>query len=191
MRATILALIAATATSAAQAQETNGGYMGFALGSFDYEEEDGGITFSDTTTAYRLLGGYRFNENFALEAGWGATSELEDSLTEFVPGFGNVTASITADYEVLTVRALGLIPLQSVSLLGGVGYYDSELDGALSLAGFGNIADFEGSESGATLIGGLQFELERLSIRGEVEWFDTDGDVEAWSASVGLLFRFQ
>ena len=179
-------------TQLSHAQEMSGAYMGFALGSLDYEEVDAdlGIALSDTTSAYRLIGGYRFTDNFAVEAGWGATSDIEDSFSEVVPGFGTITVNVKADYEVLTVRALGIVPLTSLSLFGGVGYYDSELNASVSVTGFGAVGEAEGSDSGATLVGGLQYDLDRVSVRGEYEWFDTDSNVEVWDLSVGVLFRF-
>jgi len=169
---------------AQEAQESSGGYMGFAIGSFDYEETYEGLTFADTTSAYRLLAGYRFNDSFALEGGWGTTSDIEDSYTQ-----GNLTLNVQADYEILTLRALGMIPLSKASLFGGVGYYDADLTASATLTGVGQF-DLEGSSDGATLVGGVQFEFERVSIRGEYEWFDTDDGIEAWDISLGLLFKF-
>lgn len=174
-------------SSQALAQEGGGegAYLGASLGKFDYEEtvDAFGVEFSDSATAYRIFGGYRFNENFALEAGWGATGDLEETYTD---GFD--TAVIRGDYEVLTVRALAIAPFDSVSLYGGVGYYDATLDGSVSIIGFLQ-ESFEGDDSGATLVGGLQFDLDKVSIRAEYEWFDTDSSVDAWDISVGLLFR--
>ena len=89
----------------------------------------------------------------------------------------------------MTLRALGIIPLSKASLFGGVGYYDADVTASATLTGFGQVED-ESSEDGAALVGGVQFEFERVSIRGEYEWFDSDGDVEAWDISVGLLFKF-
>ena len=175
---------------AAAAQDRAGPYMGFSVGSFSYEEEDEdfGSLIDDTTSAYRLMGGYRFNDNFALEGGWGKTGDIEESFSEFVPGFGNVTFDVGAEFDVLTVRALGFIPFERVSLLGGVGYYDSDIEVTVSVAGVGSGSE-GASDDGATLIGGFEFNLERVDIRTELEWFDVD-DGESWDVSVGVLFSF-
>jgi OmpA-OmpF porin, OOP family len=177
---------------AASAQENRGGYLGFSVGSFSYEEEDedfGIVVIDDTTSAYRIIGGYRFNDHFALEGGWGKTGDFEENFTELVPPFGTITFSLSGEYEVLMVRALGIVPFERVSLLGGVGYYDADLDYTISVTGFGAGAG-EAGDDGATLVGGFEFNLERLDIRTEVEWFDSDDGVKAWDFSVGLLFRF-
>jgi opacity protein-like surface antigen len=53
---------------------------------------------------------------------------------------------------------------------------------------------FEASEQtsgdGVTVAGGMQWELDRVAIRAEYEWFDTDGNVDANNLGVSVLFRF-
>jgi hypothetical protein len=175
---------------AAAAQERTGPYMGFSVGSFSYEEEDEdlGTLIDDSTSAYRLMGGYRFNDNFALEGGFGQTGDIEESFAEFIPGFGSLNFGVGAEFEVLTVRALAFMPFEKVSLLGGVGYYDADIEVTVSVPGVGSGSEGT-SDDGATLIGGFEFNLERVDIRTELEWFDIDNG-EAWDISVGLLFRF-
>ncbi|HEX6996535.1 MAG TPA: outer membrane beta-barrel protein [Gammaproteobacteria bacterium] len=185
-----LALLASTS----QAQENAGAYFGFSLGSFDYEEteEVTGLVISDSTSAYRLFGGYRFSDNFAVEGSWGATGDIKEGFSGSDPALGTVTLDIKGDYEVLSVRALGILPFDKVSLFGGVGYYDADLTARGRYEDAFQIVAIkvEGSDDGATVIGGLQFDLDRLSIRGEYEWFDTDSNVDASDISIGLLFNF-
>jgi OmpA-OmpF porin, OOP family len=175
----------------ANAQGMSGGYVGFALGLMDYEEddEDLGETLSDTSTAYRVLGGYRFSDNFAVEGGWARTSELEESIVEVLPFLGTFNIDIDAELEVLTVRAIGIIPFSKVSLFGGAGYYDAEANVSVSVAGFGNAGEGKASDSGVTLSGGVQFDLKRISIRGEYEWFDSGDEIDASGIGIGVLFR--
>ena len=45
------------------------------------------------------------------------------------------------------------------------------------------------SPARATLIGGIELNLERVDVRTELEWFDVD-DGESWDVSVGVLFSF-
>ena len=128
----------------------------------------------------------------AIEAGWGATGDIQESFTGFNPAFGNITLDLKGDYEITTVRVLGILPLEAFSLYGGVGSYSSDLTASARISdGFQIITvSADDSDSGATVIGGIQFELDRVTIRGEYEWFDTDSDVEAWIISIGLLLRF-
>lgn len=39
------------------------------------------------------------------------------------------------------------------------------------------------------LVGGLEFNLERVDIRAELEWFDVE-DAEASGINVGVFFHF-
>ena len=118
-----LALSLAFAQAAA-AQDRSGGYMGFSVGSFSFAEDED--LLDDSATAYRVMGGYRFNDHFAVEGGWEKTGDVEESFSEVIPPFGTVTLNIGADFEILTVKALGFIPFEKVSLLGGVGYFDAD-----------------------------------------------------------------
>jgi len=173
----------------AVAQDRGGPYMGFSAGSFSYEEEDEDATLlEDTALMYRLQGGYRFNDYFALEGGFAKTESLAESFTEFLPIFGNVTFDIGAEWEILTVRALAFAPLGKVSLVGGLGYYDADVE--VSASAFGLSGSDTAGVDGATLIGGFEFNLERIDIRTELEWFDVDDSSEAWDASIGFLFHF-
>ena len=177
----------------AAAQDRSGAYVGASVGSFSYQEEDEGLgVIDDTATAYRVLGGYRFNDHFAVEGGWGKTGDLKGGFTETIPPFGTFTINVVGNYEILTVRALGFLPFEKVSLLGGVGYFDADIDASVSATGpiVIDALDASGSDDGATLVGGLEFNLERVDIRGELEWFDVSDGSEAWDFSVGVLYHF-
>jgi hypothetical protein len=171
---------------AAVAQERRGGYVGVTLGTFSYEVEAEAldVVLDDSTTTFRFIGGYRVSDNLAIEGGWGKTGGLEESLTLF-PSFG---LNVGAEYELLTARALGIIPFEKVSLLGGVGFYDANIDITASVPGLGSGSE-KTSDSGATLLAGFEFNLERVDVRMELEWFNVD-DGEARDFGVGVLFRF-
>jgi OmpA-OmpF porin, OOP family len=178
----------------AQAQEIRGGYVGLALGAFDFRQNDEaiGLGFSDTTSSYRILGGYQFNSNYAVEAGWGATGDIKESFRVNNPFFGNQSLDISVDYEIATVRGLAIAPFSSVTIFGGVGYYDAKSTLGVRYQDALETLTFSESDSdgGATIIGGVQFELRRIAIRGEYEWFDTDGGVDAYNVGVVVLLRF-
>lgn len=196
MRSAVFISMMTILSAGAHAQDSiqKGGYMGFAVGTLSYEETEQltGLEISDDTSAYRLFGGYQFNENFALEAGWAATGDIKEDFTGTDAVLGDVALSIKGDYEVLSLRLLGIVPLSKVNLFGGVGYYDA------TLSATGRYEDdfdlfsvsVKDSDGGATVLGGLQFNLARVGIRAEYEWFDTDSSVEASSISAGVFFRF-
>lgn len=133
----ILMAVSVAHYAAAQEDARNddrGPYVGISFGSFSYKKEDQpfGIHVDDTTSAYRIIAGYRFSDHFALEGSWGETGHLEDSVT--VPtSQGDLGIGLKGEYEVLTIRALGILPLNDkVSLYGGLGYYDAELDATVT-----------------------------------------------------------
>ncbi len=170
--------------------DLEGPYFGVALGYFDYQEadDDFGTFIDDTTTAYRLIGGYQLNENLAIEGGFGRTGDIKESFQLFPPGSGSF--DVKAEYEIVTVRALGLVPLDQIDLYGGIGYYDATITADATVTGVGSLGEIEDDDSGVTLLGGVHFYLDKFTIRGEYEWFDTDSNVEAWDINVGILFRF-
>lgn len=77
-----------------------------------------------------------------------------------------------------------------MSLFGGAGYYDAEANVSVSVSVFGNGGEGQASDSGVTLAGGIQFDLKRVSIRGEYEWFDSGDEIDASGIGIGVLFRF-
>ncbi len=174
---------------AAQAQEIRGAYLGAAYGLVSFDErielpEVAIIPVSDTAGAYRLLGGFQLNSNYAIELGWTKTSGLSEDLGAFL--------NVDAEFEAATLRGIALAPFGSLSMFGGLGYYDATIrtdivfnliDGPLRFS-------TKDSDSGLTAVGGIQFDLSRISIRGEYEWFDTDGNTDASSLNIGVLFRF-
>lgn len=188
-----LAMIVASCLMAGvvQAQDDlEGPYIGLSIGNFNYEEVDQENSFflDDATTSYRLIGGYQLNENLAIEGTIGKTGDLKQSFNLFPPGSG--TLDIKAEYEVTTIRALGLVPLDQIDLFGGIGYYSSTFSASGTATGIGSIGEFEEDESGAMILGGVNWYLDKFTVRGEYEWFDTDSDVDASNLSVGILFRF-
>lgn len=173
-----------------QAQEIRGGYVGAAVGAFNFKSGDFGI--SDTSGSYRVLGGWQFNSNYAVEAGWGESGDLEETFRGFTPT-GDIQVDLGASYEIWSVRALTMAAFSSMNIFGGAGYYDATL--SMSFAQFENSVEVfrdaaETTDSGATVVGGFQFDLRRITLRGEYEWFDTDGSIDATSLNVVALFRF-
>jgi hypothetical protein len=77
-----------------------------------------------------------------------------------------------------------------VSLYGALGYYDAVLDATVTSSLVSSRPyDVEDSSDGATLALGVQFDLERVDIRAELEKF-LDSGSEAWGFNVGVFFRF-
>ena len=182
-------------TSIVQAQEEKGGFIGLSYRTLSleaYDESDFEL-ISESGDQLRLFGGYRVSDNLALEAGWSDTSGIDDSFSGFLPCCGDVTESVSVDIETLTLRAVGIIPFDRISLFGALGYYDASFSGRYSYSddfesiSF-NVGDFY-DDSGATVAAGLEFNFDSgLSIRGEAEWFDTPSDADAYAINIGILY---
>ena len=153
-----------------QAQEMQGAYVGAGISLLSYTQpaDLAGPEVSDDANAYRLLGGYRFNDRYAVEAGFGATADIQRTFSAF------------------SVRGIALLPLSNADFFGGVGYYEATFNKSV-LSGADGL---ERTDRGAAAIGGFVFNLPRVSVRGEYEWLDTDGEREASSISVLVLLRF-
>ncbi len=181
-----LALLIA-GTSTASAQEILPAYLGFSFGAIDYEEiePNTGLVLSDEGGTYRLIGGYRFSQNFAFEGAVGETSGLKENFN--LPGADPF--AVHAHYDVVTARALGMLPLKRISVLGGVGFYNSERKLSADFDGLDQFVDTERADSGVTLVGGIQADQKSVTIRAEYQAFDTDSSVDARDLTFTVLFR--
>lgn len=159
-----------------------GGYLGAGVGQAKVDACDdlealGATHCDDSDTGWKVYGGYEFNRNFALEAGWN--------------DFGEVTAD--AGFTSLRLEGTGFnidgkasIPLtDAFSIFAKLGVIFWKAD--LSVSGFGN-ADDDGNDFRFGL--GAQADLSpQFALRMEWERNDFDGtDVDL--LSVSGLFRF-
>src|SRR6266404_8072892 len=85
------AVMAAPAVSMAQARGETGWYAGITLGQSDVKNVDcSGFSCDTKDTAFRILGGYQINRNFAAELGYHDLGKVTFSA----PGVsGNIKAS--------------------------------------------------------------------------------------------------
>lgn len=183
----LFTLLLLTLFSVGALAQEQGAYVGFGLGQLDYEETDFGLTFDDTTLAYKVYGGYRFTETWAVEASYGQTDDLEWSDFGSIPGV--ISATLSGDYEFIEIRALAHIN----AFIVGIGYWDSDLNatlsGTLSFPGPFSYSASD-SDSGVSAILGGEWDLDQWSIRGEIEVFDTESNVDTYAVGIGLHFRF-
>jgi hypothetical protein len=193
---TLALLLCLALAPLAQAQDDRGMYFGAGLGSFDYDEPGNGssLAISDSTYAYHLFGGYKFIENFALEVGIGGTGDIGESFTQTVPGLGTLALEVEGTYDIYTLTAVGILPLDRFSLFAGAGYFSASLGGTIEASGFGTVGAIDGNDSGAVATFGIQrdfgLDLKSLSIRGHYDWYDFGNGVDVSGFTVGVIFRF-
>jgi OOP family OmpA-OmpF porin len=171
--ANALVCVSLLAGAAAQAQ---GLVVGGSLGTSRYKGDDvGGATTDKSDTGGKLYGGYAFNPNFSVEAGYASLGKFQSPAGE-------------AKGDGVFVDAVGTFPLgNNFSLLGRVGAFNGKLDNTAVGA----------SERGTNLkVGaGVQYDFDKnLGLRGEWERyrFDATGGTNANTDlySVGLNYKF-
>lgn len=160
MRNLLLALVALAAGYGVEAQPEFA-YYGISLGNFEYTEEFFDTEFfSDDVSSYHLMIGYQFMKHLTVEGGYGKTSTIRDTNSVlFDPPF-----TLTADFRVLTLRLLGVLPFDNgLALLGGISYADMKQDFEQSQGNNSASGDESSNEPGLYL--GAQYNWERFAIR--------------------------
>lgn len=185
------------ASSIASAQ----GYVVGAIGRSDININkatlDGALTSAGATgvsstvknddTAYKILFGYQFNPNFAVEGGYVDLGKASYSAT-FTGG--NANASVKASGPV--IAALGIVPINdSVSLFGKLGVIDAKVSANVSATGPGGTASASPSSTKWKTnygVGGNYNFTKQVDVRIEYEQFSKLGDSNSTgTSSVNLL----
>lgn len=187
-----LALLGLLASTNVLAEIQPGFYAGVGVGTatveLDTNQQLGGFTFDSDDTAFKVFGGYNFNQYFAIEATYFDGGNPEETLFTLADARGTLEVGVSG----LSAAAIGRVPLGEVfALYGklGLASYDAEITGRLN----GDVVeDGEAEVSdddvvygvGAAFNVGSQFEL-----RAEYEAISfSDGDFTL--LSVSGLFKF-
>jgi hypothetical protein len=172
-------------------------YVGVGVYQFDYEENIPNVVISgisDTSSAYKLFGGFQFNDYLAMEIGFGQSGDLTYNVVRNVPGFGETNYSLMSDFKISSLKAMGLLPMEWGVLLAGLGTFRADNDfredilteccGLLS--GDGSFTD-----TGLTASFGVEWRFGRFGtiygVRLEYEWWDMD-DID--TSQVGFAFSY-
>jgi OmpA-OmpF porin, OOP family len=204
----MLGLMALAVTTSLVQADDSGWYMGANIGQSSADIDNEQITrnllaggFSEITlenddrdSGYKLFGGYQFNRNFALEAGYFSLGEFSYSATTMPAG----TLDGRIKLRGINVDLLGIIPLGnkfSVFARAGINYADAQ--DQFSATGAVNLLSPRADERAANLkLGaGVQYAFtDALALRVETERYRINdavgnkGDVDL--VSIGLLYRF-
>jgi Outer membrane protein beta-barrel domain len=196
MRRLAACFLLATA-SIAEAQDT--GYVGLSFGSFDYEEEFvdpllGQV--SDSIDHYKVFGGFDINQHFAIEVNYSKAGDIEDEAFANIPPYGDIFYQLDMEITMTSVKALGMLPKDWGALIGGLGYFSSELDVRefISLECCGaQPADGTINDDGMMAVVGIEWRFGRFGarygIRLEYEWWDMDG-TDASAIGLGAFYGF-
>ncbi len=155
------------------------GYVGASIGSAGVDDPQGGVDDSDT--GFKLFGGYRFNENWAVE-GFYADFGAPESTPFGIPASTEITG--------YGAQIVGAFPVSDqVELFGKFGFISWEED-------FSVLGIVAGSDDGEDLTYGIGVTFnvsEQVSIRGEWEFYDiadSFGDIDVDLLSVGFEYKF-
>jgi OmpA-OmpF porin, OOP family len=170
----------------ALAQDT-GFYAGLSIGQSAVDDActgigGPGVSCDDKDTAWRILGGYQFNRNFAVEVGYSDLGEVSASG----PG-GSASIESTA----IEVVAVGMLPIADrFSLYGKIGMYRGETDATAP-----GVSVSE-SNTDLTFGVGVRYDITKnLGVRAEWQRYgdiggDSIGEADVDVISVGAIWKF-
>jgi OmpA-OmpF porin, OOP family len=192
MRHALALLSASLLAFPALAQSPDSGfYIGGHLGQAEAKDSCDdfnapGISCDDKDTAWRVLGGFQFNRNLAIEGAYTDLGEFSASG----PG-----GSARAEASALELTGVGAFPLgNAFSVYGKAGIYRGEVDGRLDATLVSGSA--EDTNTDFTFGAGVKFDMtQNVALRAEWQRYNdmggddtTETDVDV--LSVGLLYRF-
>ncbi len=193
----IPALLLALASFASFGQEElRGPYVGFGIDQIDYASTIYRIEMDERAMSQKLIAGFRFKDTLAFEAHYAESDEFVANESGFVipwtspigPIGFDTTARFVGTFDSFEVRAL---THQGVWVLG-VGYFSADAEFDLSgTSGFGPFAGrSEASDSGFSVIIGLQWDIGDWGIRAEYSYYDLEANADGASVGVGMQYRF-
>lgn len=169
------------AGASASAEVAPGFYAGAGLGQATVKEDETGYDESDT--AFKVFGGYSFNQNFAAEVAYINAGKSTQSY-DFGGGFsGTVEAEATG----FIFSGVGRIPVsETFSIYGKIGLaaYDVKIRARGSIVGSDTLSENDLAYGVGAALGFGQFE-----VRGEYEAVNVDGG-DFNVLSVSGLYRF-
>ncbi|RZT09267.1 OmpA-OmpF porin, OOP family [Duganella sp. CF402] len=185
MKKTIFAALIA-ALAAPLAAQAEGAYIGGNVGRAEQKIEVDGYSFKESTTAYKLYGGYTYNQNFGFEVGFADLREAEKS--------GN-GARIASEPKSIYLAATGTLPLnEQFSVFGKVGVASTHVKVSASAAGFSDSAS--DNRTSPYISVGASFALNKnVSFVAEYENFgkiakDGGDHIKADFVSAGVRYSF-
>jgi hypothetical protein len=158
-----------------------GFFVGGSIGSASLSQDFDGLTVDDSTTSFRLVAGWRFNEYFSVEGGYNSFGKFKDDVD-----IAGVPTSVSLTADGFTLGLGGSIPLSDrFSLIGRAGMFfwngTAEIN-SVTQADPGDSNPFFGA--GAQFAISSKFLINADFTRYEVE--DANSDV----LSVGFEYRF-
>ncbi len=183
-------MLALQGAAFAQTAMKSSWYLGGSVGKATIKPDTGalpaGATEDRSSTGYKVLVGYQFNPNLAIEGAF-------QNLGKYT--FSAAGSSAVLKNQGVSVAAVGFLPVATdFSLIGKAGIVMSRFKGSASAPGF-SLTDSE-TKSSLMLGFGAEYNLtSAVAIRGEYEYFGKPeiilgGKTKTDLLSVGVLYRF-
>ena len=210
----VLAVFGTVASSFVIAQDsTTGPYIGANLGTTRAHSNNDSInstlagqgftvtsrTEDNSSTGYKLFGGYQLNRNFAVEGGYFDLGRFNYSVSTTGPGITG-PGTFTSDTRVrgLNLDLVGILPLtDQFSVFGKIGAAYAQSRANFTRTGTMPLSGSPSSRNDTNLkVGlGMQYAItEALAVRAEVERYRVSDPVRNRGnidmASIGLVYRF-
>lgn len=170
------------------AQDKVGLYLGGTVGQFDFQEEgDGAFADDDLASSYKIYGGYRFTDTWAVEGSYLQTDELTRSAAATFPPFATLSGTVPADHNFLGARGVAHVK----AFFAGIGYWKADWDATLCCNPLPpRSIPVSDTDTGVSIVLGGQWDLERVGIRVELEAYDMDDTESVYNYGVGVHYRF-
>jgi len=184
----VLGVASAMLVAAPAFAQDQGFYAGLTLGQSKQKDAcdgiGGGASCDDKDNAWRILGGYQFNKNLAVELGYNDLGEVSAS--------GAFSASIEAKaWEVTAVGSWPFTP--QFSAYGKLGLYRGETDFSTNNPAFGSESE---TNTDLTYGIGVRWDFTKnLGVRAEYQIYKdlgggNIGESDVNVISIGGIFRF-
>ena len=185
----VLGVASAMLVAAPAFAQDQGWYAGLHLGQAKAKDAcdgiGGGVSCDDKDTAFRILGGYQLNKNFAVELGYTDAGEVSASA-------GGFNASIEAKlWELVAVGSWPFTP--NLSGYGKLGLYRGDTDFSTNIPGASNASE---TNTDLTYGIGLRWDFNRnLGVRAEYQIYQDVGGGDIGESdvnvmSVGVIWKF-
>ena len=177
----VTALLFTLALCPLSAVAENGFYVGASIGTAGLDEDFDGLAIDDNSTSYRLVAGYKFNDNFSLEGGYHDFGDFEQDID-----INGVISRVSLTADGFTLGATASVPLSDqFSLFGRAGWFFWAGDAEIN-----NVSQATPEDSNLYLGGGISFAVsDRLNLIGDWSRYELDG-VNSGVFSVGIQFGF-
>ena len=194
---TLLFLFSLVSVGYAQEPPAEPFYAGFSVATMRYKEDMTVIdpelaSFKDSTTAWKIYGGYLFNDHFGLEASYIKSDDSSGSASGNNSIDGDFSLGAKADFRGYSLKAMGFLPTSWGKLYAGVGFYDNRSDLSFTASFDNGESEFIRSTdhfSDITTQVGAEWDLDYVVLRGEYEWWDfREGGASV--LGLGLQWKF-